>query len=162
MDSLRNINDKLNYIFRMREDLFQSYSVKCDLTPVSSWVLYIVYYNGEVYTQNNLSEMWNYPKQTVNFTVQKLVKEGYLFLEKIPGEKRSKGIYLTEKGKELCKMLMEPLIEAELKALDKLSVEERKTLEAINLKYYDSLKKEIEALYDNPEIDFDFVNKSRQ
>ena len=76
-------------------------------------------------TQNDLAIMWCYPKQTVNFTIQGLVKKGYVQLEQLPGGRNRKSVSLTAKGQAYCREVLTPLIEAEERSLLRLSEKER-------------------------------------
>ncbi|MDO4719477.1 MAG: MarR family transcriptional regulator [Peptostreptococcaceae bacterium] len=158
---LREVHEKLIMTDRDREVLFREYSVRCGLSLVASWCLYTVFYSKEELNQYSLAEKWNFPIQTVNFSVRKLVEMGFMRLEKMEGKRNSKKILLTEEGEILCKLLMEPLMAAELTALSKMSEDEREQYLALSQKHYDLLREEMENLYSDQKISFEAAKKKK-
>lgn len=55
---------------------YHAYAVANDLSDPAMWMLYSLAETGygKTLTQNDLVEIWMYPKQTVNFTIAALVK----------------------------------------------------------------------------------------
>ena len=64
-------------------------------------VLYILADSERTYTQQDICRISRFAKQTVNSAISALVKNNYITIEPITGVKNSKGILLTDKGREL-------------------------------------------------------------
>lgn len=155
-------NLELNRIWRMQDQLYQTYATHCHLSSVSFWILYTLNEANEVYTQNILAEMWYFPRQTVNSAIMNLVKIGYIKLEQIQGARNSKAVILTEQGLNICKNIVTPLVNAELRALLKMSEEERQMFLELSNKQQRLLQAELNMIYQNEITNFDLINKEIQ
>lgn len=81
---IRATNMALTQISKQIDELYHRYGAYCGLSDPAIWVLYSLYEDEEkTYTQNDLVSMWFYPKQTVNYTVNSLVKNGWIYLEQL-------------------------------------------------------------------------------
>lgn len=122
-------NDELMQLYKWEDDLYHRYSVFCGLSDPAIWILYSIYNESEhKYTQYDLVSKWFYPKQTVNYTVNALIKKGWITLEQMSGARNAKAILLTEAGKNVCKEKICPLMEAEVQSLSRMTDEERELL----------------------------------
>lgn len=137
----------LNKLWKMQEDVYHKYAAHCGLSSVSFWVLYSLYESSEIYTQNTLAELWCFPKQTVNSAISSLVKKGLVSLEQISGARNSKAVKLTPVGIELCTKIITPLVNVELRALSKMSNEERELFIQLSEKQLSLLQEEAKVLY---------------
>ena len=106
--------------------------------------------------------MWYFPRQTVNSAIMNLVKIGYIKLEQIQGARNSKAVILTEQGLNICKNIVTPLVNAELRALLKMSEEERQMFLELSNKQQRLLQAELNMIYQNEIINFDLINKEIQ
>lgn len=85
-------------------------------------------------TQKSICEMSFLPKQTVNTIITGFYKKGYLELKELPEDRRTKIIYLTEKGKKYMDTFSPRIKKAEYEAMQSLSEEQRRMLvESIRL-----------------------------
>ncbi|WP_418665772.1 MarR family winged helix-turn-helix transcriptional regulator [Allofournierella sp.] len=162
LKTVKEQNLELNRLWRMQDQLYQTYATRCGLSSVSFWALYTLRETDEVYTQNALAEMWYFPKQTVNSAIAGLVKMGYVRLEQIAGARNSKAVKLTEQGLDVCKRLVNPLVNAELSALLKMSQEERQMFLELSDKQLRLLQAELDAVYQDEAIDFNSARKEVQ
>ena len=122
---IKELNAELNQIAKRLDEQYHLYASRHGLSDPAFWVLYTIYESDSQYTQNELAEMWCYPKQTVNFAISGLVKKGYLILEPIAATRHSKAVRLTKEGEMICKAVIAPLIEAEQRSLARMTEEER-------------------------------------
>lgn len=117
----KSLNMAFTQLVKRQDDLYHRYAVFCGLSDPAIWVLYALYADGdEIYTQNDLVSMWFYPKQTINYAVSCLVKQGLVGLSQLSGSRNSKAISLTEEGRCLCEEKIRPLILAEERSLTRL------------------------------------------
>lgn len=126
---IRALNSELTQLYKCEDDLYHRYGVFFGLSDPMVWVLYGLYEDTEeVLTQNDLVSTWFYPKQTVNYTVNALVKNGWVELKQLPVARNNKAVLLTEEGKRICKEKILPLMQAEEKSLSRMTDEEREML----------------------------------
>lgn len=128
------------------EALYRDVAACFELPPTAVWILYtLMDSNGEV-AQQDLGEQWNFPKQTVNSTIQNLCRNGYITLSVIPGTRNRKSISLTEQGKILVEKTIRLLAEAEERAAAHLTEEERTLYLFLSEKFYNSLVEETKTI----------------
>ena len=82
-------------------------------------------------------------KQTVNTIISHMVKKGYVTLEVVPGTRNRKNIHLTEEGRKFGEKLIIPIADAEVRALERIPLKERKACIAVLAKYTNLLKEEM-------------------
>lgn len=144
---ISSYNMELTQLYKAEDELYHRYGMSCGLSDPAIWVLYSLYEDEErVCTQNDLVTTWFYPKQTINYTVSTLVKNGLVRLEQLRGARNSKAILLTEEGRSLCAEKIQPLINAEEASLSCLTEEERELLMKLTQKKFECLEHEIEKI----------------
>jgi DNA-binding MarR family transcriptional regulator len=79
-------------------------------------------------TQKIICEQAFLPKQTVNSVITAFYKEGLVQLQELPYDRRTKAIHLTESGKRFAESLLPRIREAEYKAMEALTSEQREAL----------------------------------
>lgn len=148
MDSkARAINTAFTQIARREDELYHRYGVFCGLSDPAIWVLYTLYEEKDTtYTQNDLVSIWFFPKQTLNYTVSGLVKNGWIQLEQLPGGRNRKAIRLTEEGERICEEKIRPLMVAEEKALTRMTSEEQELLLHLSETYFSYFEEEIKKI----------------
>lgn len=156
--TVKEQNVALNQLYKKQDELFHNYATHYGFSDGAFWVLYSLCETDEVYTQNVLAEMWCFPKQTVNSAISSLVKAGYVHLEQIAAARNSKAVKLTKKGLDVCQSIIMPLMEAEQRALSRLSETERDVFIDILGKQYDLLQTEIESIIKVPKMKPDQQN----
>lgn len=143
----RALNSELTQMYKWEDELYHRYGVFFGLSDPAVWVLYGLYEDTErVLTQNDLVSTWFYPKQTINYTVSSLVKNGWVRLEQLPGSGNSKAVLLTEEGKRICKEKILPLMQAEEKSLSRMTAEEQKLLLHLFKKQITYFEEEIQKI----------------
>ena len=140
------MNLALNQIWRKTSDQYHIYAAHHGLSDPALWALYSLCETDQPITQNELAQMWQLPKQTVNFTVSTLVQKGYLTLEQLSGARNRKALRLTEAGRAFCQQVITPLVEAEERSLLRLNEEERRLMLELNQKQCDYFVAEVQAL----------------
>ena len=114
-----------NQLIKEMDDLYQVYAKQCNLSETAFWILYCVREREkEAFTQREICEYWFYTPQTVNSALKNMTEEGLLFLRAEEGNRKNKRIYLTEKGKEIVEKIVDPLMDAERRALAALGEQE--------------------------------------
>lgn len=97
--------------------------------------------------QNDISKIVSLPKQTVNSSIARLIKRGYIELEHIEMTRNGKAVKLTKDGKKFCKKVITPLIEVEESSLSNMSKAEVETLLMLLNKLNLILKDKMETIF---------------
>lgn len=146
-DKIHSLNVALSQLYKRGDEMYHRYSVHCGLSDAAFWVLYTLYEDKNVvYTQNDMVSLWSFPKQTVNYAVSGMVKNGWIRLEQLSGGRNRKAVVLTEEGEKLCEEKIRPLMLAEERSLLQLTAEERDVLLRLNEKQCAAFEQEINQL----------------
>lgn len=134
----------LNQQYKALDSIYHNVAVKFGLSDSIFWIFYALCESGQEYTQNDLCNDWFYPKQTVNSAISKLVTDGYVWLETVPGTRNRKIVRLTDAGKRFSEQNVQVLMEAEQRAFGRLTQQERQTYLALMGKHLSFLREETE------------------
>lgn len=146
-EKIRAINSELTQLYKWEDELYHRYGVFFGLSDPAVWILYGLYEDTtQVLTQNDLVSTWFYPKQTVNYTVSSLVKNGWVTLEQLPVSGNNKAVLLTDAGKQICKEKILPLMQAEQNSIARMTEEERKLLLGLYQKQLTYFEEEIRKI----------------
>ena len=135
--------NQLNRLYKESIDIYSITAAQLKLTDTAFWFLYAISHTTKDYTQMDFASEWFYPIQTVNSAINKLVKDGLVVLEVIPGTKNRKKVSLTEKGSKLVDMSIRKIDEIEKKSFLTLTQEERDLYLSLMQRHLDVLKKEM-------------------
>lgn len=127
------------------DELFHQIATQLGLSDSAFWTLFCLCEEDETYTQNSLAEILCIPRQTLNSTVNNLVQNGYVYLEKISSARNSKSIHLTEKGRDFCNRFILPVTKAEENALMRMTDTEIEAYLALSQKQSNYLQEELNA-----------------
>ncbi len=109
------------------------------------WIWYtLIVMEGE-HAQQDICGMWSLTKQTVNNIILRMMKEGHVTLELVPGTRNRKIIRLTESGRVFGEQLIGPITVGELKAFARLNLNERTACMSALNQYIRYLKDELSA-----------------
>ena len=140
-------NIELNRLYKKQTELYHAAALQCGLSDAAFWILYSLCESDDIYTQNALSETWSLPKQTVNSAISSLVRSGYICLRPIASARNSKAVVLTDEGMELCRHTVIPILEAEERALSRMSDEERRLFLSLSDKQYQLTEEEFQQTF---------------
>ena len=118
---------QFNLLFKQYDDIYRSAAKKFDMPELALWILYVLRGKPDC-TQKDLGDMLLHPKLSIHTALKGLVNDGYVVLECLEDNHRSKHIHLTEKGINLAKSTADQIIQAENRAFSTLTDEERKTV----------------------------------
>ena len=134
---LRHINGMLSEISSIYEKLLLAKNVPEGVFIVMSSILDL----GEGCLQKEISEINYVNKKTVNSTIKKLQKDGFIELK--AGKYPNMHIYLTNKGREYMQENIIPIIQVESKALELMPINEFETLVESYGKYIDNFREHV-------------------
>lgn len=147
------IKKQLELLNQQEKELAAIYhyaAARSGLSVSEFWVLYALLALEGEYSQQNICDMWSFPKQTVNSVIANLRKKDYVFLETVPGTRNRKIIRLTESGKEFGERTVMRVYEAEQRSITRMSDQERQSCIALLGKYTALLRDESAKIWDNP------------
>ncbi len=107
---------RFNRLFRQGDECYRLAARALGCSEITVWTLYTVLEEPGC-TQSHLCDLLCQPKQSVNSSLKKLEQEGYVTLQVTDTDKRSKHIFLTEKGETLARETAGRIRDAEMQAL---------------------------------------------
>lgn len=107
--------------------------------------------DNEECTQKKIADSYRLPKQTVNNIITSLKKDGYLTLIPVRKNAKEKILALTESGEAYYRSIMEPILEFETLASEKMGKEEIRQMTALAIKFGQILEESI-SLQTNTDV----------
>lgn len=133
----------LNKLEKKTNELYHHIAVRLGISDSVFWTLYSIYESHEVLTQNDIAEGMGYPKQTVHSAISRLVKEGYVYMQQKAGERNTKTVHLSDDGKVFCDTYIQPVMNTEVTAVERLTDEEIEQFLSTGKKMYLFLQQEL-------------------
>lgn len=140
---LRSQFREFDKLYKEENDIYHEVAVRLGLSDSAFSILYTLCSLGNGCTQKDICLSTFLTKQTVNSSIQKLVAQDYLYMEK--GRGRDKHIFLTDKGDALLSQKIRPVMELELRAFSTLG-ENAATLVQLSRRYLAALRAEMQSL----------------
>lgn len=135
---------RVNCLAADLETIYHQAALKLGLSDCVMFVLYLLYEKGGSCLLYDIRKETNISKQTIHSAVQKLEKDGILYLRQQSG--RAKMVYLTEKGKDYTERTVGRLFQAECGAFEGWTEMEISLYMNLMEKYNIHLRKQIEKM----------------
>ncbi len=142
MDNVRKRLSEFNGIVKENDEIYRNAAKAVGLPDCALWILYYLRGCGTEMNQSNICASIYMPKQTVNSSLKKLEKDGYVELL-VGNDRRSRLVRMTQKGQELAARTVDRVIAGELTALKGLTEQEQEDFITLFHKYTELLKKAI-------------------
>lgn len=133
-----------NKLDKEMNDLYHETALKMGLSDSAFSIFYVLYDLGDGHLQRDICSEAFANKQTVNSSIRKLEKEGYLYLKQ--GRGRDKHIFLTEKGKHFMERHIIPVVEKENAAFMALQPQEQEEMLRLSQLFLRHLKDRLHEL----------------
>ena len=146
---MNSLLENSNLFSRKKDEnnsLYKYYARKNGLQGKSLLILSCLYYTNNGITQNTICEKTYSTKQVVSAAIKTFKKKGYIYFEEKEKDRREKIVKLTEEGYLYISKILDPLREAEEKAISKLSSEQQKLFIEYYAIFNDNMKINIEKL----------------
>lgn len=147
MDAIKARRAQFIAVHNAFEGVYHAYAQKAGMTEIPFRILCAVCDGQAPLSQVDVCRLWNFPKQSVNTAINRLVKQGYVQLVQ---DKEASGnrklITLTKEGKAYCKKWVDPLLAADLKAFGLLSESEQVLYIDVIRRQRDSLRASLETV----------------
>ena len=123
------------------DNVYSMFSKKCGLSEAEYWSLVLIYEGAA--TQSEISSQLFMSRQTLNSAFKQLRKKGLIDLEHYEENLRSKRAFLTDAGKKFVNNHVVLMYEAEEKAWEQLSTEERDMITRLTRKFSGLIRQEL-------------------
>lgn len=133
-----------NYIVNEINSFYHEMTVKLGLSDSEFLILYVLNENSFECNQSEIYKNSGVSRKTINSTLQKMRREGYLTISQ--GNGRNTLVSLTDKGKELIKDSVDPIVMIENALYDDWSKEEIDIYHNLTQKYLNEIKEKAKAL----------------
>lgn len=134
---------RFNYLTQEIDKIYHDASFKLGISDSIMQILYTLLSYDRSCTIGDIVTM-GVSKQTVNSSLRKLEKEGYILLEKIDG--RKKRVLLTDSGRELAERTALKIIKIENEIFEQWSQEDADNYMRLTVLYCKMLKEKTDAL----------------
>lgn len=141
---IKNALKEYNRIYKETNNIYHDIALKLQMSDSAFDILYAVCQLGDGCLQRDICSLSCTSKQTINSSIRKLERNGYIALK--PGRGRQMHIFLTNSGKELVKKRIFPVIEIENKVFESMTEEESHELLRLSQKYAELLEKNAKEL----------------
>ncbi|MCD8104586.1 MAG: MarR family transcriptional regulator [Lachnospiraceae bacterium] len=91
-------------------------------------------------SQSEVCEAWDLDKSTVSGLVERMERDGLIFVEREEGDRRRKKLFLTQKGSELGSRMDEYMKQLDTAAFAGISEEEQEQFLRVLSRIYQNLK----------------------
>lgn len=136
---------RYNTITKENDEIYRDIARKFGVSEYAFWILYFLRTEYGEPVQSEICSSFFQPKQSVNSALKKLEAEGYITLE-TGSSRRRKQIVLTPAGIKLCRETVDPVIEAEKRALGSLSAEQQEVFMTLYEQFTKQLKINIQSV----------------
>lgn len=133
----------LNKQEKKTDELYHHIAARLGLSDSVFCALYNLYETEEPLTQNDIAENIGVPKQTIHSAIRSLVKDGYVYLSQRAAARNSKTVHLSDKGRTFCGNYIQPVMDTEEAAVDRLTDEEIRCYLSIGEKLNICLQQEL-------------------
>ena len=140
---------ELNLIMEGIDALYHEAAKKLGVSDAEMSILYMMYEHGDGLPQKNLYQQTGVSKTTINSSVKKMEKEGYITLKQSSLDARNTEIYMTKKGNELLQRTVAKIVETENAIYDGWTNEEIRMVVTLSKKYMEDFAKRIKDLGGN-------------
>lgn len=137
-DKNRDIRE-FNRLYKEMDEVYHEIARKMGISDSAFSIFCIIAELGDGCQQADICYQAFLNKQTVNSSVRKLERDGYVFQE--PGRGRDKHIRLTPKGREFVRDKIQPVLDMEDEAFLALGQEERLEFLRLCRKYAENLRR---------------------
>ena len=129
---------EFNRLTREINEVYHNVSSKLGISDSAFIILYALVELGDGCRQADIVKAYCVNKQTINSSVKKLQKEGYIELRASKGLDRN--IFVTPKGEKIIEEKIYPIFEIENSIINEFSNEEQIMLSLLTKKYLQKLK----------------------
>lgn len=136
-----SVRHRLNENLSEINGFYHMISMKMGMSDSESMILYMLYDIQRPITQSDIAKSTGLSKQTINSAIRNLEKDGIVVLEKL--NEKAKHIVVTEKGREIIRQKILPIVEIEERVLHSWSEEELELFLELTERFKEQFGKEV-------------------
>ncbi|MGN0287919.1 MAG: MarR family winged helix-turn-helix transcriptional regulator [Atopobiaceae bacterium] len=137
---------QMDIMYHATDRLYSELARGCGLSDSAYWILYDIVVAGGTTAVRDLSQTYSMSKQTVNSSLRSLVRKGLVRLEFCAGSRKNKAVILTDEGRKFCDQRLVPAMQAEQRAFQTLSLEDRRTLVRLIGQYSEAVGAQLDVM----------------
>lgn len=149
-EETRNLESQFKELLQIETDTWGVYMLAAKHLKVTEnelWILLEIDSCDEILCQADISRRLHIPAQTLNSSLMKMVRKGWIAFVPVKGSQKAKGVVLTEEGLKTMGPVLKSVHQAEMTAFGSLDPEEAEAmLNAIRL-YLTRFSEEMRALF---------------
>jgi len=145
-ESIKKALKDIDLCYKEVDGIYHTYAKFCNMSDSEQWFLYSLWLHDSTCTQKEFCSEWFYSPQTINSALKALEAKGLIQLEFVPGSKKNKNIFFTKEGETVCEKFINPLLDAEKRALCGLDDGEKVEFIRLAKKYNSLLRDELGKL----------------
>lgn len=130
------------------DGLYHNIAAQMGLSDSAFCILYDICELGDGCLQKDICDMSFTSKQTINSSIRKLEKEGYIHMEQ--GKGRQMHIYLTDSGRQLMNSKIGPVVDMENSVFAEMSPEDSRQMLALMHKQLEIFRRKAAILLSRP------------
>jgi DNA-binding MarR family transcriptional regulator len=136
----------LEIIYQETDRLYNTIARGCGVSESAYWILFdILESDGTIAIKALINERL-IARQTVSSSLQALERRGLVDLDFLPGSSKNKQAQLTEAGWDFCQKNIKPAVDAEQRAFERMSPEDRREFVRLTTAYATYVRQELEEL----------------
>jgi len=147
-EKMNRIESLYNMLYKETDEIYGKLAHFFGMTSTAFWLLYFIREKNHC-TQSEIASRLSIPKQTVNSSLKRLEKDGFIRLVRLEADSdnhRNKLLSFTEKGEELAKSTIDRVFELEISAFSRFDDEEADMFLALARKHVAMLAGEAEKI----------------
>lgn len=137
---LKQVKELKEYmcIYREIDKVYHEMALKAGLSDSAFLILFSILELGEGCLQRDICDMLSISKQTINSSIKKLERDGYIQMKQNTG--KDKNLYLTPQGKQLAQDKILPISNIENEIFTELKQEESQELVRLTRHFLEELR----------------------
>lgn len=145
----RKLLAQYNELYKRSDDVYRTLARHYGLSECAFWILYVMSEEGGAFTQSMLRDKLSISKQTINSALKNLEGMGYIRLEAVKGNQKSKEIIVTEAGLIFTAETVEKVILMDMQAFEEFTAEEQGLFFLLFTKYVRRLERASQILLED-------------
>lgn len=140
-EGVNGLYQKINQQIGQLAGIYHHAASRAGLSDNELWVWYTLLVLDENCTQQDICRIWSLPKQTVNSIIAHLLAKNLIRLQAVPGTRNRKIIIPTPQGRQYGQARIQPICQAEQRALRGFCAQEQQACVLLLDKYIALLKR---------------------
>lgn len=139
MNTFSELSNQYGYLRDIQFSAYTNFAKKFGITTLELLTFAIIFHNDGC-NQAYICTRTSTNKQTISEIIKKYIKLDYLFLKESKEDKRSKEVYMTDKGSKEIGKIIKKLNEVEVRVMSSLSEKDAKKLLELTKIFSENMK----------------------